>query len=218
MELKRETPTFTDYIEAEGKRLIQSRFIESIGVDFRSSILGLAGPNLLDYFSMYKLFLKKKGDMLISYELDEVTFEIQKNTRFYIDKNQDKIELNKGNIELASPERLIDLDLTHTWGTEEAMITHLFQKQYNMQIGIDEKRVFIVSVTTRNSSIDECILHLNDMLDIKLSTFRRGTPLINCKGEQMAKKYNLIGDSKEFSVELYTYRDNATMANFLIQY
>lgn len=212
----KESETFTDYIDAEGKRLIQSRFLESIGIGFRSSVLGLPGPNLPDYNTFVAQILGKEH-ILYGFEIDKLTHAIQEKQLYYLD-NKDRIILHKGNIEHAEPQRFIDLDLTHTWKTEEAMIAHLFQKQYNMPNGSDQKRVLIVSVTTRGSSLEESVSFMNDILNTSVGYLEAGSPLVTCDGTPMARKYNLTGDSKQFSIELYTYRDSATMANFLIQY
>jgi hypothetical protein len=215
------TPTFTDYIDSKGKRLIYSRFMESVGVGFRGDVLGLPGPNMPDYYKPLASILVGKGK-LYGYEIDPWTAELQKKHLYYMPE-KDKIILHQGNIMNAEPRDMIDLDLIHTWKRDEVLINHLFQKQFNMVTG--QKKVFIVNVATHGSTLGETLAYCNDMLRTDIGVLHTGVsilngghPLIDCNGEPVGRKYTLNGNSKQFSVELYTYRDKATMANFLIQY
>lgn len=195
------------YSERKQKRKLQHYFYSTCGI--KSSVLALLGPDQ-DYVSLVeKCIASSLGSRIVSYEINYEVYARQK-YMWNIPRNiRAKLHLYGGSIVNAKPQRFIDLDLMGCPCTQWSIIKKLFKKQYGMNT--KQKRVFISTVCIRQSSIKQIISLLAEMLHLDIK-------LIGHIKNEFGTNYLLGSISKEFTIELYTYRDGATMASFRIMY
>lgn len=203
------------YLEASRKRLVQDRVYESIGRNGNITVLG--GPSVGEVYKRLRSIVGKQGTFT-SFEKIDWIYAIQKLWYNSLeDSEQEKVFLKEGDIIDALPTDIMEIDLEHGIIAEYKLIKELFVKQRDSTITENKAFIFHTTLRGKNNGLENVIGYLNDLLGTEIS-FLSDVPIYNSQKEIMGRKYNIKGKLKNYSVEFYTYRDNAPMACVLIQY
>jgi len=206
------TPNSKIYDNVPKKHFVQEALYKSL-TGINSSILTLLGPTPERFINMLSKYKIVGDNFIYSNEIDLDAFiKVAKN----IEKlNIENINLTLGTISAAQPQRLIDLDLTGRWDTQNKLVKTLFNKQKSFISG-DKYFMFTLSVRgEENLDISTYIqIILEELLNIKPSI---DTEIITLDNSVKVDKYN-ITSSSNYDIQAYRYADTSPMISILIKY
>ena len=200
-----------EYDSVPKKHFVQSELYKSLS-NIESPILTLLGPTPERFIDMLKEYNIIGDNHIYSYETDIHAFKQASEL-----KDADKISLTYGNISAAAPQKLIDLDLTGRWDTQDSLIKKLFDKQKS----ISGKKYFMFSLSIRgeeNLDIPTYLeIILEELLHLKIKVKGESVNFEANEKTMSVDKYAIITDSK-YSIMAYRYVDTSPMISILIKY
>lgn len=200
-----------EYDSVPRKHFVQSELYKSLQ-NIESPILTLLGPTPERFINMLKEYNIIGDNYIYSYETDIHAFKQASEL-----KDADKISLTYGDIGSASPQKLIDLDLTGRWDTQDVLIKKLFYKQKS----ISGEKYFMFTISVRGEEnldiptyiqiILEELLHINLNIDTEIIKFEANEKTMS------VDKYNILTESN-YKILAYRYMDTSPMLSILIAY
>jgi hypothetical protein len=205
-----------DYSDSDRKRIVQDimfNFCQISGVDG----VGLLGPGKSS--DTYLERICKIVNNFTSYELEQIVYFQQQY------KYQDNASINiiRGDIRAAKPERFMDLDLMDRWKSVKAIILHSFKSQHQLLNGENFFTftfcVDRVSQEQMNKDISECFTEL------------LGTTIVYDNKQDILTKHKVdgkktplriykcnINNTGKYEVIAYKYKDSTNMITVGIRY
>ena len=206
------TPNSKIYDSVPKKNFVQRELYKSL-TGINSSMLTLLGPTperFLNLLSEYKIV---GNGFIYSNEIDLETFI--KTAKSIKKLNIENVQLTLGSVLAAYPQRLIDLDLTARWDTQNKLVKTLFNKQKKLING-DKYFMFTLSVRgEENLDIPTYIqIIIEELLNINPSINQE---MITINNSLKVDKYNITSNSN-YDIQVYRYADTSPMVSFLIKY
>lgn len=199
------------YEESVKKRFIQTLLYSQIA-GLTSDVLCLAGPNCEDYCAMLEKYIVNGNHKIYSYEKEFAIYTNQLQKQYSNRKLKNKVVFRSGDIALASPKRIIDLDFCATLSTVETTIEKLFKAQKLSYLNAPKVLMFTVSnITYKAGSLEKLIAFLQILLNVRI-TLQQEIEM------EYGRQFYLHCKSSKYIVKLFSYSDTSSMHTVQIIY